>query len=199
VGIAPALPVGPLNRVLLHEHPAVAGLHERAHERVRHVRVVGQRQLRRREAARPPQPRDQLAHPPIAPAKHRGVVVLPDVRVLEHVLQVADKRCGAQILPAGRNQRPMHVQPDRARAPDPRDRIAAVMPTGQWAPLTSSQRLRDELLGSGHVRDSIDRVGQLHRCRALAAWRLHACASHSRRRLGIPDPGAPTSGPRASR
>lgn len=143
--------------------------------------------------------RDQLAHPPMAPAKHRGVVILLDVRVLEHVLQVADKRCGAQILPAGRNQRPMHVQRDRARAPDPRERIAAVMPTGQRSPLTSSQRLRDELLGSGHVWDSIDRVGQLHRCRALAAWRLHACASHSRRRLDIPDPGAPTSGPCASR
>jgi hypothetical protein len=78
-------------------------------------------------------------------------------------------------------------------------RIPAIMLTGQRGPLTSSQRLLDELLGSGHVRDPIDRVGQLHRCRALAAWRLHAYASHSRRRLDIPDPGAPTSGPRASR
>jgi hypothetical protein len=37
---------------------------------------------------------------------------------------------GAQLLPAGRNQRLMRVQRDRARAPDPRERIAALRVPG---------------------------------------------------------------------
>ena len=50
------------------------------------------------------------------------------------------------------------------------------MRTGQQAPLTSSHRLCDERLGRAHVRDSIDAVAEVPRCRAVAAWRLQACA-----------------------
>jgi len=33
---------------------------------------------------------DELAHPLVAPVEHRGVVVVADVGVLQHPLQVAD-------------------------------------------------------------------------------------------------------------
>jgi hypothetical protein len=141
--------------------------------------------------------RDQLAHPPIARAAH---LRLPPIPVcFKHVLQVADRarRCAAS--PHGRNRRLMRVQRDRPRGPDPRERIAALSGTGQRGPFTSWQRLRDDLLGSGDVRDPVGPVRQLYRGQAVAACRLHPYASQSRKRLGIPDPGAPTSGPRASR
>lgn len=59
---------------------------------------------------------------------------------------------------------------------DSRERIVAIMRTGQQAPLTSSQRLCDERLGRAHVRDSIEAVAEVPRCRAVAAGRLQACA-----------------------
>ncbi len=59
---------------------------------------------------------------------------------------------------------------------DSRERIVAMMRTGQQAPLTSSQRLCDERLGRAHVRDPIDAVAEVPRCRAVAAGRLQACA-----------------------
>ena len=63
-----------------------------------------------------------------------------------------------------------------SRGWDSRERIVAIMRTGQQVPLTSSQRLCDERLGRAHVRDSIDAVAEVCRCRVVAAGRLQACA-----------------------
>jgi hypothetical protein len=59
-----------------------------------------------------------LAHPLVATNEHRGVVVVSDLRVLQHVLQVADDRGGPQVGAAGGDQRLVHVQRDRAGAAD---------------------------------------------------------------------------------
>ena len=59
---------------------------------------------------------DELAHAPIAPREHRGVVAVTDVRMLHHPRQVADDPRGAQVVARGRDERLMHVQRHRERA-----------------------------------------------------------------------------------
>ena len=51
-------------------------------------------------------------------------MVIADLRVLLHVLQVADQPRRTQIITAGGNQRLVHMQRDRASAIDSRERIA---------------------------------------------------------------------------
>ena len=196
--------LGPLHRVLLHQHPAVAALLERLDELVADVRVVGQGHLGRGEPSHAAEgleaedrgevmlpgpdvqaiilhrrrgghrmtprrtepldapavrgiardgpeavehvvqshraqavkqaagviehhPRlfpfadqlgDELAHPLVALVKDGGVVVVPDVRMVHHVLEIADDRRRSQIVGPGGNQRLVHVQRDGERALD---------------------------------------------------------------------------------
>ena len=242
---APA--VGLLDGVLLDEHPAVAAVPEGAHELVRDVGVVGQRHLRRREAAhssqrleaedgrevmlpgadvqavvlhrgrgrdgvapraskpfdRPAiarvqgdraqrvehvvrthlaQPvqkrarvlehharlralvdelRDELPHPLVAPAEHRSIVVVPDVRVLGHVAKVADEACRPQIVSAGRDQRLVHVQRDRERAVDSRERIPGARVREHRTLRGVRDRRGDQRLATREVGQPVDVLGQL--------------------------------------
>ena len=57
---------------------------------------------------------DELAHALVAPGEDRGVVVVADALVFHHVLEVADDGRGAQVRPARRDQRLVHVQGDGA-------------------------------------------------------------------------------------
>jgi hypothetical protein len=100
--------------------------------------------------------RDQLPHPPIAPPKHRRVVVIADLGVLLHVLQVADQPRRAQILTTGGNQRLVHMQRDRASTIDPRERIAHTVTPEHRRPTTGADRLIDHALGAADVRQPID-------------------------------------------
>ena len=59
---------------------------------------------------------DELAHAPIAPCEHRGVVAVTNVRMLHHPRQVADDPRGAQVVASGGDERLMHVQRHRERA-----------------------------------------------------------------------------------
>jgi len=61
---------------------------------------------------------NELAHPLVAPPERGRVVVVADVGVLQHPLQVADDRRAAQLGPAGWDQRLVHVQSDGERAVD---------------------------------------------------------------------------------
>ena len=65
--------------------------------------------------------REELAHPLVTPAEGRSVVIVPDVRMLGHPLEIADDFGRAQIAPARGDQRLMHVQRDRERAVDVRE------------------------------------------------------------------------------
>jgi hypothetical protein len=53
--------------------------------------------------------------------EHRGVVVIAEVGVLQHPLQVADDRRRAQVGSASRDERLVHVQGDGEGAVDARD------------------------------------------------------------------------------
>jgi hypothetical protein len=63
--------------------------------------------------------RDELAHPLVAAEKHRRIVVVADIAVIQHVLEVADDLRGAQIVPSHGNERLVHVQGHCRRAPHP--------------------------------------------------------------------------------
>jgi hypothetical protein len=81
---------GLLDGVLLHQHPPVAAVEQRAHELVGHVRMVRQRHLRRREAAH--------ARQRLEP-EDAGEVVLPGAHVQAEVLH---RRRGRDRMAPGR-------------------------------------------------------------------------------------------------
>lgn len=55
---------------------------------------------------------DELTHALIAPDENRRVVIIADVRVLHHVLQVADELRCLNVVAARRDQRLVHVECD---------------------------------------------------------------------------------------
>ena len=105
--------------------------------------------------------RDELAHPLIAPAEHRSVVVIADVRVLEHVPQVADQRSRAQLLSAGGDQRLVHVQRDRERTLDPRERIPSIGERDHRAVLSVRDRRGDQRVLAGQVGQPVYALSKL--------------------------------------
>ena len=72
-----------LDRMLLHEHPAIAAIEQCAHEFVRRLRVIRQCHLGRREAAHP---RERIE------SEDRGEVVLPGAHVEPEVLHWRRRR-----------------------------------------------------------------------------------------------------------
>jgi hypothetical protein len=51
-----------------------------------------------------------LAHTLVTPVEYGGVVVIADIRMLHHVLQIANECSCLQIFATGRDQRLVHVQ-----------------------------------------------------------------------------------------
>jgi len=56
--------------------------------------------------------RNERAHALVAPAEHRGIVSIRNLRVLKHVAEVADDWGGGEIARPGGDQRLMHVESD---------------------------------------------------------------------------------------
>jgi hypothetical protein len=247
-----------LHRVLLHQHPAVAAVQQRAHEAIGHLRVVGQRHLRRRKTthtgqgvqaerggkvmlpgthmqpevlhrrgrrhrvapgrAQPfngapvlghagdaleavdhvvctlhaqtvqqgarilqhhtrlvafgQQRRHEVAHAGITVAEGGCVVVVADTRVFEHVLQVADQRCGAQVGTAGRDQRLVHVQGHGAGTADAVEGDAAGVQEHRCAACVGN-RAFDQPLGPGQVGQVVPGLRQRAQGRAYL-WRMNS-------------------------
>src|SRR6266404_5598116 len=59
---------------------------------------------------------DELPHAFVAPMKHGGVVVVPDILVVHHVIEIANDLPCVQLRTSGRDQRLMHVEGDCAAA-----------------------------------------------------------------------------------
>src|SRR5881396_829932 len=60
--------------------------------------------------------RDELTDTPVAPVKDRRVMVVADMLIIHHLLEVADDGGRAEVVSSRGNQRLMHVQRDRKRA-----------------------------------------------------------------------------------
>ena len=101
--------------------------------------------------------RDELTHSLVAPGEGLRVVVVADVRVLHHVLEVADQCCGRQVGPAGWNQRLVHVQSHGHTATD----VGEVDITLVKKNSPTRPPLRQALLLSADVRQPIDVLGDL--------------------------------------
>src|SRR5664280_292430 len=54
--------------------------------------------------------RDKFPHALVTPVKHRGVVVVPNMRVVHHVLQIANNVRSSKVVPARWNERLVHVK-----------------------------------------------------------------------------------------
>jgi hypothetical protein len=100
---------------------------------------------------------DELTHP-LVRGKDAGVVIVADLRVRQHVLQVADDCRGAQVVAAGGDQRLMHVQCDRCGAAETSDVHAAL---GQQRRPRPGARLLDERVGAAEVGKAGDALGKL--------------------------------------
>jgi hypothetical protein len=103
---------------------------------------------------------DELAHPLVAPLEHRRVVVVAEVGMLQHPLQVADRGRRAQVRSPRRDQRLVHVQRDRERAVDAGDVHRPRTDEYRLAPTSSDRRL-DRLFPTAQVRQTVDILGQL--------------------------------------
>jgi hypothetical protein len=113
---------------------------------------------------------DELTHPLIAPVEHRRVVVVAELGVLQHPLQVADDGGVAQVGSAGGDERLVHVQSDRERAVDAGDIHRRLIPE-QWPVSASGDRRLDCLLRTAQVRQAADALWQLSHDPLLAASR----------------------------
>src|ERR1035437_9246481 len=92
------------------------------------------------------------AHGSVAPNEHRRVMGVFDLRMLHHVLEVADDSGGRQVAAASRNQRLMHVQGDGESASDTTEvEVALRQEHGAWP----RHRLGDQVLGTADVWQSI--------------------------------------------
>ena len=124
------------------------------------------------------QPGDELAHPPVAVDEHRGIVVVADARVVQHRLQVADDRRGAQIRAARRDERLVHVQGDGegtvhvTEPGGPRRQEDGIIPAGP-------DRILDALLRATDVGKAIDVFRKLAHCSGSYFW--HECGSYLQR------------------
>ena len=143
---------------------------------------------------------DELAHPLVAAQEYRGVVVVADAGVVHHPLQVADDRRRAQIRPACRDERLVHVQGDSegtvhvAEPGGPRrqeDRISAPGP----------DRLVDALLRAADVGKAVDVLGKLAHCSGSFTWpaRGPICGGYGRRCSRSAGRARPRSDPAAFR
>src|SRR5208337_2763448 len=61
---------------------------------------------------------NELTHPLVAPHEHRSVVVVANVLMIHHVLEVANDLGATEVATSGGNQRLMHMQCNGRRAPD---------------------------------------------------------------------------------
>jgi hypothetical protein len=104
---------------------------------------------------------DELAHPLIAPAEHRGIVVIADVGVLGHVSQVADQRSRSQRPTPGRNERLVHMQRDRECAVDTRERIPDIGHRVHGTPARFGNRSADQSLLTAQVGQPVDKLCEL--------------------------------------
>ena len=104
---------------------------------------------------------NELAHALVAPAEHRSVVVVLEVGVLVHVLQVADQPSAADVVPPGRDQRLVHVQRDRERRLDPGQRLRHLVAEEDRALTGRPHGLGDQRLGAADVRQPVDVLGKL--------------------------------------
>jgi hypothetical protein len=112
-----------------------------------------------RLAALGEQPWDELPHPLVAPVEHRGVMVVAQVGMLQHPLQVAHDRGSAQVGAVGRDQRLVHVQSDRERAVDAGDVHRGS--TKEHRPCPPGDRRLDRLLRTAQVRQVVNVLGKL--------------------------------------
>ncbi len=112
-----------------------------------------------RVAALVDEPRYELPHALVAPVEHGRVVVVADVGVLHHVLQVADDPCRAQVVAAGRNQRLVHVQRLGEAA---RQRAHVHAASRQVEGPALGGRLGDRVLRAADVRQPVHLLGNLH-------------------------------------
>src|SRR5215467_2027628 len=62
--------------------------------------------------------RNELAHALVTPQEYRRIMVVPDVGVLQHPLQIANQRRRTQITTPRGDERLMHMQSDSERAVD---------------------------------------------------------------------------------
>jgi hypothetical protein len=62
--------------------------------------------------------RDELAHPSVTPQKDARVVVVIDVRMVQHPPQVADQLCRSQLRTPCWDEWLVHVQRNREGAGD---------------------------------------------------------------------------------
>ena len=97
---------------------------------------------------------DELPHALVAGEKGAGVVIVAHLRVLQHVLQVADDRRGAQVVAAGGDQRLMHVQRDGRGAAQTSEVDAALGQQRRSRP--GALRLLDERFGAAEVGEPVD-------------------------------------------
>ena len=115
---------------------------------------------------------NELAHAGVAVAECGRVVVVADPGVLEHRLQVADQRRGAQIVAAGRGERLVHVQRDGAGAADPVERNAAFVEE-HGAIARCGNGALDQVFGAAQVRQSVHGLGERGH-RAAYLWRMNS-------------------------
>jgi len=103
---------------------------------------------------------DELAHPLVAPVEHGCVVVVAEVGMLQHPLQVADDSRRGQVRSAGRDQRLVHVQGDRERAVDAGNVHRRVPEEHRPVPAGADRHL-DQPLRTAQVRQTVDILGKL--------------------------------------
>jgi len=97
--------------------------------------------------------RYELAHTLIAPVKNRGVVVVARIRMVHHVLEIAD-----DLGPLGRlvrigNQRLVHVQGDSVGA---LDIVPVDSAFGQENRFIITGRLGDRILRTGEIGQTVN-------------------------------------------
>lgn len=114
--------------------------------------------------------RDELTHALVAPAEHRGVVVVTDLTVVVHPLQVAHDCRRTEVGSSGGDQGLMHVQRDGEGGVD----LVDVEPTlagrsrRRLTNPSGADRLLDQRFGPTDVRQSVDAGGKL----AHHLWRM---------------------------
>jgi len=101
---------------------------------------------------------DELPHPLVAPVEHQCVVVVAEVGMLQHPLQVADDGRCARVRSAGWDERLVHVQRDRERAVDAADAHRRLI-REQWPVSAGGDRRLDCLFRTAQVRQAIDVLG----------------------------------------
>jgi hypothetical protein len=103
--------------------------------------------------------RNELAHPLVAPVKHRRVVVVANGRALHHELEIADDAGGRKVATSGGNERLMHVKGNRRRAPDATE-VQPAFPTKPVPVVTIRDCLLDRGLPPRKIWQAVNRFGE---------------------------------------